>query len=49
MDLLTLADAIALDLFQSNRLFDRHINPGLLKAFRVLGFHSMDVASLYFA
>jgi putrescine aminotransferase len=45
MDLLTLADAIALDLCQSTRLFEQHINPGLLKAFRVLGFHSMDVAS----
>ncbi|MGH9896178.1 MAG: aspartate aminotransferase family protein, partial [bacterium] len=36
---------ISLNLKQSNRLFKRHINPGLLKAYSLLGFSRMDVES----
>ena len=43
MQFLSLNDAISLDLKQSNELFGKYINPGLMKAFSILGFNDMDI------
>ena len=45
MQLLTLNDAISLDNKKSNELFGKYINPGLMKAYGILGVGDMDIES----
>ena len=43
MQLLSLADAISLDIQQANQLYANHLNPGLLEIYKILGLSEMDV------
>ena len=42
-ELITLHEAIALDVERANSLYKKHVNPGLLKAFSILGTANMDI------
>lgn len=43
MSLLTLEEAIDLDVHRANALYQHHLNPGLLEVYRILGLSEMDV------
>ncbi len=43
MELLSLEEAVALDRKRANTLFEKHINPGLLNIYKILGLDEMDV------
>ena len=45
MQLLSLKDAIALDTKEANRLYEKHLNPGLLEIYKILGLSEMDIES----
>ena len=45
MQLLSLNDAISLDIKEANRLYEKHFNPGLLEIYTILGLSEMDVES----
>ncbi len=45
MQLLSLNDSISLDIKQANQLYKKHLNPGLLEIYRILGLSEMDVES----
>jgi len=45
MPLLSLADAISLDVTEANRMYEKHLNPGLLEIFKILGLSEMDIQS----
>jgi acetylornithine/succinyldiaminopimelate/putrescine aminotransferase len=45
MQLLSLNDAISLDVREANRLYEKHLNPGLLEIYKILGLSEMDIES----
>lgn len=45
MNLFSLHEAVSLDVTQANDLFKKHIHPGLLKAYAILGTAKMDIES----
>ncbi len=45
MPLLSLTDAISLDVKEANRIYKKHLNPGLLEIFNILGLSEMDIQS----
>ncbi|MBD1922273.1 aspartate aminotransferase family protein [Microcoleus sp. FACHB-831] len=45
MELLTLNEAISLDVKRANQLYKKHFNPGLLEVYKLLGMSEMDIES----
>ncbi len=45
MQLLSLKDSISLDTKEANELYKKHLNPGLLEIYTILGLNEMDIES----
>lgn len=45
MQLLSLKDSISLDIKEANELYKKHLNPGLLEIYTILGLNEMDIES----
>ncbi len=45
MQLLSLKDSISLDVKDANELYKKHLNPGLLEIYTILGLSEMDIES----